>query len=654
MADSTASGSSTAAQWSDVPYLLQQYYHDDPKKLNDFRLPELDALCQIFHSPKCYSKPSVLYSSCFLKARFPSEDILRKMSERAILVTRWTELWAEGATVEECLQNLSTHRQEERLKKWIDDEKLTFDLRIHTFGLTPPPAELQSQRDAALSALQLKGTLHLGSNVVAQRFFLFVDVGSKVVNPSRQVRRVYLCREICSDRSNTLENDYRLNARRFIGPTSMPANLSFIMSNLGLVTKNSVVYDPFVGTGSLLVSAGHFGATCIGSDLDWKILHGKTKKGPISVRDNFKQYKLKQPEILCSDLSVNMFRSPGHGWIDAIVCDPPYGVRAGARKSGRAEGKELRPTVAPPSEEPEKEGRTAHIPTTQLYDVEDVIHDLLDQAAQILTIGGRLIYWLPTTTDFRNDELPAHPCLRQVSVAEQVVRSHFSRRLITLEKHVEFTEARRMHRRNKLTDPAPKYAGLKDAIAALSEEGPDRMQFDTATAPIVHTVSSNSDGGADTATASSTSSAPSYDPTSSFAPRPLSQKALKKLAKLTHLHARRQQEVEDNGGVKPSKRERLAKKQRVTTAEWKQQQKEKNLTIAEKRRGQKREAEDGSAAAPAAEATSDAATSASAAPVPSAAAAVADSDRMQVDSVQPPPSPPISQPSKKARTDEEA
>lgn len=36
-----------AAPWNAIPYLLQRYCHDDPKKLNDFRLPELDALCEI-------------------------------------------------------------------------------------------------------------------------------------------------------------------------------------------------------------------------------------------------------------------------------------------------------------------------------------------------------------------------------------------------------------------------------------------------------------------------------------------------------------------------------------------------------------------------------------------------------------------------------
>ena len=36
----------------------------------------------------------------------------------------------------------------------------------------------------------------------------------------------------------------------FAGNTSMDAALALIMANMGHVTTNKIVYDPFVGTGS--------------------------------------------------------------------------------------------------------------------------------------------------------------------------------------------------------------------------------------------------------------------------------------------------------------------------------------------------------------------------------------------------------------------
>jgi tRNA G10 N-methylase Trm11 len=61
---------------------------------------------------------------------------------------------------------------------------------------------------------------------------------------------------------------------------------------------------------------------------------------------------------------------------DAIVCDPPYGVRAGGRKS-----------VAKP--EIEVRYPETHIPSTDPYSMGECLRDLLDLAARTLRIGGR-------------------------------------------------------------------------------------------------------------------------------------------------------------------------------------------------------------------------------------------------------------------------
>ena len=38
------------------------------------------------------------------------------------------------------------------------------------------------------------------------------------------------------------------------------------------VQKGHFVYDPFVGTGSILVAASHFGAVTIGADIDIRVV----------------------------------------------------------------------------------------------------------------------------------------------------------------------------------------------------------------------------------------------------------------------------------------------------------------------------------------------------------------------------------------------
>jgi hypothetical protein len=58
---------------------------------------------------------------------------------------------------------------------------------------------------------------------------------------------------------------------------------------------------------------------------------GKTDKAgnPVNVWTNFSDYGLQQPlGLLRTDLHRHPFRRGLEGVLDAIICDPPYGVRA--------------------------------------------------------------------------------------------------------------------------------------------------------------------------------------------------------------------------------------------------------------------------------------------------------------------------------------
>ena len=55
------------------------------------------------------------------------------------------------------------------------------------------------------------------------------------------------------------------------------------------VKKGDLVYDPFVGTGSILVAAAHFGAHTIGADIDIRVV--RDGEQPASSRQFLKQPK---------------------------------------------------------------------------------------------------------------------------------------------------------------------------------------------------------------------------------------------------------------------------------------------------------------------------------------------------------------------------
>ena len=122
-------------------------------------------------------------------------------------------------------------------------------------------------------------------------------------SPPLVLKKVYLSRFIaCGQRS--VANDYDLKKRKYLGPTSTCAELSFLMSNQILSRPGRLVWDCFAGTGSLLIAATVHGAHCIGTDIDVRVLKGiKKGKKADSVRTNFSQYHLPFPELIRADLS---------------------------------------------------------------------------------------------------------------------------------------------------------------------------------------------------------------------------------------------------------------------------------------------------------------------------------------------------------------
>lgn len=61
----------------------------------------------------------------------------------------------------------------------------------------------------------------------------------------------------------------------------MDPQLSLLMANQAQVRSSEVVLDPFVGTGSLLVAAAQFGAYVLGTDIDYLMLHARTRPSRI-------------------------------------------------------------------------------------------------------------------------------------------------------------------------------------------------------------------------------------------------------------------------------------------------------------------------------------------------------------------------------------
>lgn len=101
-------------------------------------------------------------------------------------------------------------------------------------------------------------------------------------------------------------------------PISIHPKLARAMVNLSSVKKGETVYDPFCGTGGILIEAGLIGCKIIGNDINNQMI----KK----AKQNFEFYKIKDYKLSKKDATKAKEKT------DVIVTDPPYGRRSSLHK----------------------------------------------------------------------------------------------------------------------------------------------------------------------------------------------------------------------------------------------------------------------------------------------------------------------------------
>ncbi|XP_022359607.1 tRNA (guanine(10)-N2)-methyltransferase homolog isoform X4 [Enhydra lutris kenyoni] len=342
----------------------------------EFRLPEIKSLLSLFGG-QFISSQETYGKSPFWILSIPSEDIARNLMKRTVCAKSIFELWGHGKSPEELYSSLKNYPVEKMVPFLHSDS--TYKIKIHTFNKTLTQEEKVKRIDA-LEFLPFEGKVNLKKP--QHIFSVLEDYGLDPNCIPENPHNIYFGRWIADGQRELIES-YSVKKRHFIGNTSMDAGLSFIMANHGKVKENDIVFDPFVGTGGLLIASAHFGAYVYGTDIDYNTVHGLA----------------------------------------------PYGIRESTRKTGSQ--KEIPKGMEKCPE--------SHVPVSLSYHLSDMFFDLLNFAAETLVLGGRLVYWLPVyTPEYTEEMVPWHPCLRLISNCEQKLSSHTSRRLITMEKVKKF------------------------------------------------------------------------------------------------------------------------------------------------------------------------------------------------------------------------
>jgi len=117
------------------------------------------------------------------------------------------------------------------------------------------------------------------------------------------------------------------------------------------------------------------------------------------------------------------------GLFDAIITDPPYGVRAGAKRLGKRPRRVHREIVSTPAHL-----RQAYVPPTKPYELSELALDLVMYSRYLLKPSGRLVFFLPTVNDeYAEVDIPQVEGMALIGNSLEDF-GNWGRRLITMER----------------------------------------------------------------------------------------------------------------------------------------------------------------------------------------------------------------------------
>ncbi|KAL5967638.1 hypothetical protein TSMEX_004607 [Taenia solium] len=301
-----------------------------------------------------------------------------------------------------------------------------------------------------------------------QLHIIFEFTKAKTHQNDQTLLRVYYGREVGESSRRRILNEFDLSKRTYLGNTTMDVCLAGIIANACLCGPGDIVWDPFLGTGGMVLAASVWGAYGAGNDIDYALVHGigaspKAGQGKRHadecLRANYRQYNLlsRYLDVLIADSASldRLLRCPStaSGLFDAIVTDPPYGVRERTcRVASEAIEKEPSMQTTMYIDEitggkqfamvPNEDGLVPvphdlpHFPHKENYPLQEIYGDLLKLASLLLKPRGRLVFWMPVNKSkhSRSYSLPIHPRFQLISVCEQALNRATSRLLLVMEK----------------------------------------------------------------------------------------------------------------------------------------------------------------------------------------------------------------------------
>ena len=338
----------------------------------------------------------------------PSHDALVRATERCSLIRETYEVLNQADTLED-LADLAI--ESNALKDFFT---ATWRVRLRQFG---PPERSDKKRRYGKNA---RSSLRAEKEAINSMAKLFIQFVGKVsledpecnlyIFEGTKGKKFILARLIAKGAKTS---DIAPRSRICVTNTPLEEVAAFSLANFARVKNGDNVLDPYAGSCATLLAAAFVAPQCntVGIEIG---LRKFVKKDDILA--DFSSRALKLPAAIIGGDSMNKRirdrarRAVGVAPFDAIVTDPPYGIR-------------------------EKHGPDELPPLVQLLDV--IIADR-ETGAPLLRKGGRLVAFVPVTAGQEiKSSLPSQDQLDEAGLEvtemrEQLLSDTLSRWLVAL------------------------------------------------------------------------------------------------------------------------------------------------------------------------------------------------------------------------------
>lgn len=258
----------------------------------------------------------------FMLVHLANDEVAREIAGRVTCIRAIWQHWASAETLEGVKALL---REEPSIRAiWTPwrSETITWRASVTAHMRTMTEAEKRERIESFGDVLNLPGPVRLRDpeldwcyaeewttcRLLAQQEESVMDIDRFVVareddgkaRPQRQrLMAVHVGRKITDELARQLIGRMDVKKRAYIGNTTMESGMSLVQAAMALVRvvlsmdvglgtelepffpqagPGKLVYDPFAGTGSLLLAAAAFGAHVLASDIDARMLRGKPGK----------------------------------------------------------------------------------------------------------------------------------------------------------------------------------------------------------------------------------------------------------------------------------------------------------------------------------------------------------------------------------------